>query len=54
MAMRLSKSAVGKKEADAVSDIIINCGYLVWASMWVSLRKRLKHTLAILPTVQFV
>lgn len=28
MAMRLSKSVVGKKEADAVSDIIINCGYL--------------------------
>ena len=26
--MRLSKSVVGKKEADAVSDIIINCGYL--------------------------
>ena len=28
MAMRLSKSVVGKKEADAVSGIIINCGYL--------------------------
>lgn len=26
--MRLSKSVVGNKEAEAVSDIIINCGYL--------------------------